>query len=72
MDSRKQFEEWWKEQRFYGDTMLEKQAFEAWQAGRASMLAESTQALQNRYMGDNNREDAEVKRCIEAVKAIQP
>ena len=32
------------------------------------MIKEFIQILQRRYMGDNNREDMEVRRCIEDVK----
>ena len=32
------------------------------------IIQECIQVLQKRYMGDNNREDMEVKRCIEDVK----
>ena len=32
------------------------------------IVQECVQTLRNRYMGDNNREDMEVRRCIEDVK----
>jgi hypothetical protein len=33
-----------------------------------SIIEECIRVLQKRYMGDNNREDMEVKRCIEALQ----
>ena len=32
------------------------------------IVKECVQTLSKRYMGDNNREDMEVRRCIEDVK----
>ena len=42
-------------------------------AGRANLLAElivkeCANTIQKRYMGDNNREDIEVQRCVEDLK----
>lgn len=42
-------------------------------AGRANKLAdlivqECIDVVQKRYMGDNNREDMEVRRCAEALQ----
>lgn len=42
----------------------------AWQAGRAAALAEAEAVCQARIMGDNNREDMESRRCVEAIRAI--
>lgn len=37
---------------------------------QADMKEKCMKAIQARYMGDNNREDMEVKRCVEAIRAI--
>ena len=40
-------------------------------AGRAQGLREAREAVQKRYMGDNNREDAEVLRCAAAIQQLE-
>lgn len=39
--------------------------------GRAQGLREAREAVKRRYMGDNNREDAEVLRCAAAIEQLE-
>lgn len=43
----------------------------AQETGRAQGLREAREAVQKRYMGDNNREDAEVLRCAAAIQQLE-
>jgi len=38
---------------------------------RAQGLREAREAVQKRYMGDLNREDAEVLRCVDAIQQLE-
>lgn len=38
---------------------------------RKQVLEEATQTLDRRYMGDNNREDIEVRRCAQAIRDMK-
>lgn len=35
------------------------------------VLEEAAKAIEGRYMGDNNREDMEVKRCADAIRSMK-
>lgn len=37
---------------------------------RAEVLEEAARVCERRYMGDNNREDMEAKRCAAAIRAL--
>lgn len=41
----------------------------AWTASRADALEYAAKLCDRRVMGDNNREDAEAKRCADAIRA---
>jgi hypothetical protein len=38
----------------------------------ALVLEEAARTCDRRYMGDNNREDMEAKRCAAAIRALKP
>lgn len=44
-------------------------AWESWQAGRAAEREACAKVCESRYMGDNNREDMEARRCAKAIRA---
>lgn len=39
---------------------------------RAEVLEQAAQRCDSRYMGDQNREDMEAKRCAQAIRAMKP
>lgn len=45
-------------------------AWFVWQAAEAQALERAAQVCESRYMGDNNREDMEARRCAEAIRAL--
>ena len=71
-DSRKEFEAWWEEnsERLIYENDPRRLTEEGWQAARRAALEEAAKVCEARYMGDNNREDLEVRRCADAIRAL--
>ena len=57
-----------KEDTLYPQVLSAEECFEAYDDYAARIITECLHVLNKRYMGDNNREDMEVRRCIEDVK----
>lgn len=56
----------------YRDSIAHVEAFAAlaYAAGAEKMKARCASACEARYMGDNNREDMEARRCAAAIRAL--
>ena len=66
------FDEWWNDYvaGWVNEYLVEKSAAKrAWQAATLAEREDCAKVCELRYMGDNNREDMEAKRCADAIRA---
>ena len=64
------FDEWWElhgsKWALPNERLIAKQA---WEAATLAEREECAKVCDSRYLGDNNREDLEAKRCAAAIRA---
>jgi hypothetical protein len=61
----------WESEPQYASIAVEKALAAAYPLIRAQVLEEAAKVCDARYMGDNNREDMEARRCAQAIRDLK-